>query len=148
MSILSANQLYNLSGASKNGVAFKDWVNSEKAMYQSKIDNGKITGKMPFNDWLHKRWTVKATMSAEGEGSSKILDALKNVGAQVLQKTTSGKSAAAPVTDNGGVAPGTPLQEKRILGMKPGVAYAVGGVLLLSVTVATILIIRKAKKAA
>jgi hypothetical protein len=154
MSTLSANQLYNLSGAEKQGTKFKDWFNREKEQYQAKINSGKITGKMPFPEWLTKRWKVKSTMmNAEGETfGSKITEALKNVGAQVLNKTVGSgaqtSSGTTSGTTGGGIPPGQPLQEKRILGMKPIVAYSVGGVLLLTATVATILIIRKAKKAA
>ena len=148
MSTLSANQLYNLSGAEKTGTKFKDWFNSERAQYQAKIDAGKITGRMPFKEWLNKRWAVKASMNAEGDATVKstLLDALKNVGTQVLDKTIN-KGSTTATTDEG-KAPGQVLQEKRILGMKPAIAYTIGGVLALGVTVTAILLIRKAKKAA
>ncbi|MDD4970775.1 MAG: hypothetical protein PHT07_15215 [Paludibacter sp.] len=153
MSILSANQLYQLSGTAEQGVKFKDWLNSEKDMYQSKINAGKITGQMLFPEWLNKRWVMKATMSAEGDATGstfgkKLIDALKNVGTKTLQKTVAGKTDSAAATTDAGKIPGEMLQEKRILGMKPGVAYAVGGVLFLAATVTAIYIIRRAKKAA
>jgi hypothetical protein len=150
MSALSANQLYNISGVSKQGVTFKNWMSDEKALYQSKIDNGKITGKMAFPEWLNKRWASIAVMNADAKKTilkGDIGQAIKDIAKGVIKKTVT--DPAGTVTDNSSFEPKSDLEvEKRILGMKPGVAYAVGGVILLGAIAGTIYLVQRTKKSA
>jgi hypothetical protein len=164
MSNLSVNQLYKLSGAANQGINFKDWATSEKALYQLKIDSGKITGKMPFCDWLNKRWAMKTTnlnligsvpiinleeakkaQKEKGTVGSKIVGALKDIGKGVIKKTILDDQTS----DQEDTAAGNNvIEEKRILGMKPAIAYTVGTVLLLSAIAGAIYAYKKSQKSA
>jgi len=147
MSALSANQLYNLSGASAEGVTFKDWMTHENNLYKSKIEDGKITGKMAFPEWLNKRWSAIAVMNADAKKGilkGKLGQAVKDIAAGVLKKTVNTGAPEGSAQSQEEIAP----IEKRILGMKPGVAYTVGAVVLLAGIVGTIYVVRRAKKSA
>ena len=143
MSGLSFNQMYKQSGAPESGVSYKDWLSSEENLYNLKVESGKIQGQMPFNSWMTLRWQGKLNAIGDKIKSSGILEGLKNVGKDVLNKT---------VLDKGGKAGGAASEamyvapEKRILGMKPVIFWTVTTVVVLAGAFVTVKVIKKMRK--
>jgi hypothetical protein len=145
---LTINQIYRESGVSNQGITFKDWLASENALYDQKVENGKVAD-MPFNEWLQVRWDRALNASGkkkEKSGKGKeVLASLKDIGKQVLQKTVNTKSSGTTASDS----PSTDTYqsvEKRILGMKPVVFYSIAGVVGLGAIFVTVVIIKKIRK--
>jgi hypothetical protein len=117
---LTINQIYRESGVSNQGITFKDWLASENALYDQKVENGKVAD-MPFNEWLQVRWdrALNATVNTKSSGTT---------------------ASDSPSTDT------YQSVEKRILGMKPVVFYSIAGVVGLGAIFVTVVIIKKIRK--
>jgi hypothetical protein len=149
MAGLSLNQMYKQSGAGEAGISYKDWIAGEEALYNTKIERGKILGQMPFAQWMEMRWQGK--LNASGK-LSEVLQGLKGIGKSVLDKTilkqnTATSTTAAPDESTTTFVATTYTEpEKRILGMKPLIFWSLTGVVILTATIVTIKVVKKMKK--
>jgi hypothetical protein len=145
MAGLSMNQMYKQSGAAEAGVSYKDWIASEENLYQKKIEDGKIQGQMPFQQWMCKRWAGKLNAS----GFSELVTGLKGIGKEVLNKTILNKEGADTAKGDA-ASPGAGTNayiepEKRILGMKPVVFYSVAALGAVATIFVVVKIIKNVK---
>jgi hypothetical protein len=148
MAGISLNQMYKQSGAADSGVSYKDWMASEEKLYNSKIENGKIKGQMPFNFWMQARWQGKLNASGGGTPSPDNMMNATGIGATL---TGIGKDILAKAVEKTGTgatpAPATYFPpEKRILGMKPVVFWSVTTVVGLTAIFVTVRVVRKMRK--
>lgn len=169
---LGINQLYQRSNDYQNGVHFTDWIHELKQEYSALNQNPNTRPSMDFVTWANKKEQNKkrninnqlnsdamsfenakgkpakaapakadTTKVKDGRGKDLLFKAL-NTGVDIAAAKMANKgggSNPSPTSDE-------PLDTNTIFGMKPVVAYSLGGAVLIGIGVGIYFLVKKLKK--
>lgn len=106
MNNLTPNMIYRVYNKYMGKATFKDWLDHEKNLYQTKKDSGKITTNLKFPQWLNKRYAglfkqngIEVSVSAEGKFKAflkKISEGVKKTGGKIIENYQLQKKAETP----------------------------------------------------